>query len=329
MTGLSVIEPAMAPDLPTGSVEDINDVRLIALPEAGHFATMADQPFGFRHSLHLNPIFNLEEIIALAGRLPDHVAFKAWQNGRVEVGDGWATPEGAWRPFDETLRDIAKSDSVVVLKHVEQDVLFGPVLRQLLQEIFSSAPAAFQDDVVIGECLIFVNSPGRRTPYHFDLEPSILLQVEGQKTAHAYASGNRTIVSLGELEDYCGVGNLSAGVYKPECAQHEHIFALGPGDGVYFPSTGPHWVVNDDTVSISVNVNFDMRSLHHGVNYLHGFNSRMRRLGLHPADPGTHPRLDALKVAVWSRIQRIKGALRSRVKGPSPLDGYPVWQPQR
>ncbi|MDE1917948.1 MAG: hypothetical protein KGJ57_18890 [Sphingomonadales bacterium] len=303
--------------------------RLIAPSDAPQFAALGRQPFAFRHALHSNPLFTLEAIRALAGRLPDHTEFKAWQNGRIKVEDGWATREDAWLPFDETLANIAETNSVVVLKHVEQDEVFGPVLQQLLGEVFAGAPEAFREDVVLGECLVFVNSPGRLSPYHFDLEPSFLLQISGEKTVHALPGGDRTIVCQREMENYCGGGDFSAGIYKPELQQMEKVMTLNSGDGAYFPSTGPHWVQNGDTVSISVNVNFDIRSMHHRLRHVHGFNHRMRRWGLAPAEPGTTPMMDDLKARIWANAMRIKRLIRNRMNGPRPSDHYPVWSPPR
>lgn len=293
------------------------------------FDNVNRRPFGYRHCLHALPQFNLDEIMGLARRLPDYPGFKAWQNGSAGASGTWDTRPGDWLPLEETLRNIAETDSVVVLKHAEQDPVFGPVLQELLQETFALAPQAFRDDVVLGECLIFVNSPNRKTVYHFDLEPSFLLQVAGEKTVHAWQRDDRTIVPVAELEDYCGAGNLNAGVFKPERLGDAQRFHLKPGMAVHFPSTGPHLVESGAGVAISVNVNFDMRSLHHRMRYAYAVNQRLRRLGITPTDPGQRPWVDSMKAGLWLAARGSKRLVRTLAGHRNAGDDYPVWTPQR
>lgn len=293
------------------------------------FADVNRRPFGYRHSLHALSLFNLDEIMGLAQRLPDYPGFKAWQNGSVGASGTWDTRPGKWLPLDETLRNIAETDSVVVLKHAEQDPVFGPVLQELLAETFALAPAEFRDDVVLGECLIFVNSPNRKTVYHFDLEPSFLLQIAGEKTVHAWERDDRSLVPVTELEDYCGAGNLNAGVFKPERLGDAHRFHLKPGEAVHFPSTGPHLVESGAGVAISVNVNFDMRSMHHRLRYAYAINHHLRRLGLRPTDPGMRPWVDGLKAGLWQTARGAKRLARAMAGRSRPEADFPVWVPGR
>ncbi len=302
---------------------------LIEPDDADRFDLVNERPFQFRHALHRFPHFTLDQLIELSRRLPDGSAFKSWQNGPVGLGDGWETRPGERLSFESTVEGIAENNSLVVLKHVEQDPVFGAVLQDLLQEIFAHSPSSFRDDVVIGECLIFLNSPYRTTPYHFDLEPSFLLQVAGEKTVNAWPNGDRTLVTESELEDYCGIGNLSAGRYKPERQGEAFVARLLPGDGIHFPSTGPHWVENGSQVAISVNVNFDMRSLHRKRKYTYAVNARMRKLGLSPRDPGVSPLGDAIKANAWKAAMDMRLALRRFQGTLDNGEGYPVWRPNR
>jgi hypothetical protein len=293
------------------------------------FSDVNRQPFGFRHSLHRGLKLDLAAVQALAGRLPDTQDFKVWQNGDVALDSSWETAPDARRSFDDTLANIATSNSVVVLKHVEQDPVFGTALRELLQEIFDCSSSTFRNDVVIGECLVFVNSPRRATVYHFDLEPSFLLQVEGKKTAYAWPCNDPTLLTHEEIEDHCGTGNASAGRYKPERAGEARVFDLAPGDAVHFPSCGPHWVQNGDEVSISINVNFDTRSVHHRLQYAYAVNHRLRRLGFNTNHPGQHPLLDSAKAVVWSNLRRMRRLSRQLAGRRSEGEKYPTWKPVR
>ena len=293
------------------------------------FGKVETEPFEFRHQLHLRPEFTLDQLIELGRRLPDGPAFKGWQNGTIRVEDGWDARPVERLSFEKTIEGIAENNSLLVMKHVEQDPVFGPMLQDLLQEIFVYSPAKLRDEVTIGECLIFINSPKRKTPYHFDLESNFLLQIAGEKTVHAWANGDNSLVTIEELEDYCGVGNLSAAIYKPERQVDAFTTRLLPGDGTHFPSTGPHWVENGDEVSISINVNYDMRSLHHRMKYAFAINSRMRKLGLKPRDPGVSKFSDDLKSAAWVVARNAKLAARRTFGIRRDGEGYPVWRPVR
>jgi hypothetical protein len=318
-----------ADELPGTAAGNLSSRRLIQSGQCDRFRDTNIRPFNFHHALQLQPIFNVAEIMALADRLPDNDGFKAWQNGDVELDSGWGTKPCDRLSLEETLGDIANSNSIVLFKHVEQDPVFGPVLRQLLQEMFDLAPARFQEDVVIGEILIFVNSPHRVTPYHFDLEPSFLMQVAGEKTVHAWPSGDLTLVPHSELEDYCGAGILDAGRYKAERQADAMHFRIAPGDGVHFPGCGPHWVQNGDDVSISINVNFELRSLHHTMQNAYAFNHRLRKFGFSPGHPGRNPWLDGIKAELWSKVRTMRRMSRRVRRQPDPVDSYPTWQPRR
>ena len=64
----------------------------------------------------------------------------------------------------------ATNDSIVILKHAEQDPVVGPVLRAFLDRVVDCAGMRMRDDVLVGEALIFISSPNRTTPYHIDLQ---------------------------------------------------------------------------------------------------------------------------------------------------------------
>ncbi|WP_052223028.1 hypothetical protein [Novosphingobium malaysiense] len=302
---------------------------LIEPEDSGNFAHVNSQPFTFRHRLHVQSLFTLEDVIAMSRRLPDGDAFKCWQNGKVGIADGWDTRPEERLSLEETLEGLMENDGLVLFKHVEQDKVFGPVLQDILQEMFDYAPRAFRDEVIVGEALVFLNSPGRLTPYHFDLESSFLLQVQGEKTAFAWPYGDSTLVTDGELEEYCGAGNFNAAVYKPERQNEAQVFKLGPGDGIHFPSVGPHCVQNGDSLSISVNINYEVRSLHRNLQNSHRFNRRLQRLGLPATKPGRYPVLDGMKATAWDAVLAARRSVQAVTGRKDAVASYPVWHPQR
>jgi hypothetical protein len=284
--------------------------------------------FMFDHGLAHHPLFELPALAGLAQRIPRYKDFVYWQNGRVKVSDKWDANPAPRLSVEETINGIAHNDSLVILKHAEQDPIYGPVLQEILQRIYSFTSPAAQADIILGESLIFLNSPGRKTPYHFDLESNFLLQVKGVKLVHIFDCADRTITPHREIENHCG-GDHGA-VYKPERESAAHFHHLTAGHGLHFPSLGPHWVQNGDEVSVSININFDLKSIHRRMKRVYRVNRAMRRLGLEPVAPGTSPIRDIMKekmaVGVGAVLETLRRARRTRED--SEFESYPVWRPK-
>ncbi|WP_296676781.1 hypothetical protein [Novosphingobium sp.] len=302
--------------------------ELVDARDRDRFANVNLSPFGFRHRLALELPLTVTDLIALSERLPDGDAFKGWQNGITGISDGWNQRPAERLTLADTLAGIETNNSLVVLKHIEQDDIIGPVLRDLLQDMFDCSSRRFREDVIMGECLVFLNSPGRMTAYHFDLEASFLLQLAGSKTVYAWPCGDRAIVPESEIAAYCGAGNLSAAVYKPDLRHLAQTYYLEPGDGVHFPSLGPHCVQNGDSVSISINVNYDVRSLHGSLRHVYAFNQRAAKLGVKAGQPGTRPLADKAKAKAWIAALGAKSAARRILGRRRSGEGYPIWEPR-
>jgi hypothetical protein len=296
------------------------------LPDNGDFGEKFNRvDFMFDHGLAHHPMFTVPALAALAERIPKYNDFVYWQNGRVQVNDKWEANPATRLPLDETINGIAHNDSLVILKHAEQDALYGPVLREILQRIYSFTPRAAQADIVLGESLIFLNSPGRKTAYHMDLESNFLLQIAGEKFVHVFDCSDRSLTPHEELESHCG-GNHNGAIYKPERQKDAHYHHLTPGHGVHFPSMGPHWVQNGEDVSISININFDLVSIHRRKKSIYRFNRVMRRLGLKPTAPGASPVRDALKEKISAGVSAALDSLHA-FKGRTGSASYPQWRP--
>jgi hypothetical protein len=204
------------------------------------------------------------------------------------------------------------------------------VLQEILQRIFSFTSPAAQEDIVLGESLIFLNSPRRLTAYHLDLESNFLLQVAGTKLVHVHDCADRSVTPHEELENFCG-GDHNGAIFKPEREREAHFYELTPGHGVHFPSTAPHWVENGDDVSISININFDLVSIHRRMKRVYSVNRVIRRLGMRPTPPGASPLRDALKERASPGVDWALNLMHGKNRGPVAAvpPTYPVWRPFR
>jgi hypothetical protein len=277
--------------------------------------------FMFAHGLSGNPVFEPASLLALAKRMPDHTD-TYWSNGDVGVSDGWKKGTAGRRSLEETIAGIATNDSIVILKHTEQDPVVGPVLRAFLGKVVEFAGPRMRDDVLVGEALIFISSPNRTTPFHIDGETNFIVQVAGDKTVCVFDHTDRRLVTEAEIEGYHN-GNHSSAVYRPDLQKEATVYDLRAGTGIHVPPTAPHWVKNGDNVSVTLSITYELRSLERqGIVYR--MNSRLRRLGLNPFPPGRSSRRDGVKAVLGGAYE----AIRAVAHPPRPGHRYPKWTPQ-
>jgi hypothetical protein len=276
--------------------------------------------FSFPHGLSSNPLFDLDNLIELSKRMPDH-RDTYWSNGKVAVGNGWEAGTGVRTSLQDTLAHIADNDSIVILKHTEQDPVYAPVLQDFLGRVVSLCGEQMRSDVIVGETLILISSPNRLTPYHMDGETNFLVQVRGDKRFYVFDHEDRTLVTHEERERYF-CGDISSVAYRNEKQKDAITYDLKAGYGVHVPVAAPHWVQNWDNVSVAISVNYELHSVERTAK-IHRINHKLRRLGLNPTAPGQSPLRDQLKLAAagaLSGIRSIYGSSRAS-------RAYNVWTP--
>ncbi|MCI0600524.1 MAG: hypothetical protein L0Y60_13555, partial [Beijerinckiaceae bacterium] len=151
----------------------------------GQFARDVNrQQFLFSHALKDHELFNLSNLIDLAERPFHHESY--WSNGSVFVSDPWGINRARRLTLAETIATISDNNSIVILKHVEQDPFYGPVLQDVLGQIVALCGEQFRREAAVGEVLILISSPKRITSYHMDAECNFLIQAVGDKTIWVY-----------------------------------------------------------------------------------------------------------------------------------------------
>lgn len=273
--------------------------------------------FMFPHKLAGDPMWDLESLLALSRRMPDH-RDTYWSNGAVAVESGWESGQKDRLSLDETLANIEHNNSLVILKHTEQDPEYGPVLQQVLGRIVELAGEQMRCDVTVGEVLILVSSPNRVTPYHMDGETNFLLQVRGDKLFYVFDHNDRSLVTDLELERFYSVSQALAN-YRPKHQAEATEYDLRAGYGVHVPVNAPHWVQNANNVSVALSVTYELRSIDR-LTDLHRVNRRLRSIGLRPSPPGTAPWADQIKLAAYRAARSLRGF-------PAVTRRYPIWTP--
>lgn len=260
---------------------------------ASFAAAYPDASAPVQHRLHDHPLFRLEALAALAGRLPEsHVEHNLGNLAVDQTPD--AIRRAAMSPA-EIVRTIADNGCWMVLKKVDADPAYAALIDACLAEIAPVVKPA-TGDYRRREAFIFLSAPNSVTPFHMDPEHNILLQIAGTKTMRVYPAGDLSIVPQAVHEAFHRGGSHRNMRHHPSFDAKARDFTMGPGEAVYVPVKAPHWVQNGAEPSISFSITW-RSTMSDGEARLHRVNQRMRGLGIEPGVPGASPGLDAAKVA--------------------------------
>lgn len=252
--------------------------------------------FMFEHGLAGNPLFDLPSLIALSHRLPVGPDFAYWSNGAIAIDDRWEAGSKAGPSLQETLENIGHNNSLVILKHVEQDSVFAPLMNDFLARVVDLTGPRMRDDMIVGEVLILVSSPDRLTAYHIDAEVNYLIQITGDKIAHVFPPNDPAIVTDVELERF-HAGDFNGAAYRVGNQASATRYDLKAGRAIHIPTHAPHWVQNGAGISVALSVNYELRSVRRQAKIL-GVNRWLRRLGLTPRRPGIFAWRDRFKLSL-------------------------------
>ena len=290
----------------------------ITVPEAGQFSTHRVQ--AIRHDFDRHPMLQLPQLAELAKVLSTSgqcrfIAKGVTQDAAFEHKG--ADPAG--RAIEEVFRRIEEPGSWIALYNVETH----PPYRQLLEEITATVrPLVDRDEPGMFNVggFIFISAPPSVTPFHIDRENNFWLQIRGRKVMSVWDPTDTVAVSDVDREVFIVNASLDNVRLKEGDRARCHEFDVGPGDGVYFPSTSPHmtrcetdWVRSGDGVSISIGVVF-YTDVTRKMARLHVLNHLLRRFGLTPSAPGLRPSLDTVKAPLADLLVWLKKTLRGYVR---------------
>lgn len=263
--------------------------------------------FEFSHTMHLSESFSFEAVLELARRVTAHANLYYIEVNDTTPGRGWAT--GALqKSLCEYLEDIADEHTLVMLKRVHEDPEYKPILEQCVSDLSDLTGIDIRQHYRDPLMTILVTSPHRVTPYHIDAEANLLLQMHGSKSVYIFDGHDREVMPSVELERYW-TGDIKAPTYKEGLQDRATRYELAPGVGVTNPVAFPHWVKNGPEVSISASINFKRVT----DDWADAFriNSRLRKLGLRPTDPGKTPMIDHAKGTIYRTFRGAKRRIDS------------------
>jgi hypothetical protein len=168
---------------------------------------------------------------------------------------------------------------------------------------------------------IFISAPPSVTPFHIDRENNFWLQIRGRKVLTLWDHEDRLAVPQLGVEEFIVEHNLRHVRLDEAVAARGTRYDVGPGDGVYFPSTTPHmtrsdrdWCTPGDGIAISIGVVFYTATTRRHAR-IHTCNAALRRVGLRPRHPGHSP-LDGFKATLGGAVVTAKKHLRGFVPPP-------------
>ena len=264
-------------------------------------AAYPEKPHKLEHDLVSNPLLELDALAMLGEALPDESV--EFNRGDVPIGvDG--KPEGNGLTIGETIRDIDSSNSWAVLKNVEQKAPYAALLSELVDE-FRPVIEKRTGEIMKPQAFIFISSPNAVTPYHFDPEHNILLQLRGKKSLTVFPAGKRDFASDEAHEAY-HTGGARELQWDENLAQGGKTFTLFRGEAVYVPVMAPHFVKNGDRMSISLSITWRSEWSFAEAD-ARAFNAMLRRIGFKPDAPKRWPASNSMKANAMRLARRIPG----------------------
>lgn len=261
-------------------------------------AAYPERPIKLRHGIDHHPLLELGAIASLAEALPPESV--EYNRGDVPIGVS-EKPGSTGLAIGETIRAIARSNSWAVLKNIEQHPPYATLLHGLIAELRDEIRRA-TGTIHHPQGYIFISSPNAVTPYHFDPEHNILLQLTGTKVMTVFPAGDARFAPDTTHESYHTGGGREL-AWDEQFLAHGTQIALEAGEAVHVPVMAPHFVRNGPQPSLSLSITW-RSDWSYAEADARAFNGFARRFGMRPAAPRRWPAANRSKALGWRIIRR-------------------------
>jgi Cupin-like domain len=268
----------------TTKLNELLPDRIVAADSSQFRELFNRASFQFSHNLAGHPLFEIPRLVELT-----NLILSQGNPHQITCVSSYSAAQQKWSavPYQEKIAEsiahIDSSGSFVMITGVQIDSDYKALLEHIILELEELTGVALRQEITWLDAYIFISSPHNVTPYHIDHEPNFLLQIQGEKTMNLFDPSDRSVLTEMELENYY-IGDREYTYYKPDKQDIANVYHLVPGQGVHHPSTAPHWVKNGSQVSVSLSINFCMRSLDQRAR-VYQVNHYLRKLGLTPTPP--------------------------------------------
>ena len=204
----------------------------------------------------------------------------------------------------DTIRMIDQSESWAVLKNIEQVPEYEALLLSLLAEIRPILERK-TGQMLKPQGFVFVSSPDAVTPYHFDPEHNILLQLRGEKWMTTFPAGNARFAA-DEIHEGYHLGGHRNLVWQDDFEADGTRHHLTPGKAIFVPVMAPHHVRNGPEPSVSLSITWRSDWSFEEAD-ARAFNGWLRKRGITPRAPGRFPARNRAKALAWRVLRRFSG----------------------
>lgn len=262
-----------------------------------------NEPVKLAHRLVGHRLLTLDALADLAQALPsDSIEYNP---GNLPIG---IAPEEVPTPqlgVIDTIRRIGDAGSWVALKRIEQVSEYAELLRETLGEL-AEIVVPRTGPMLQLEGFVFITSPGGVTPFHFDPEHNILLQIRGSKVMTMFPVEDEELLSAQAHEAF-HLGQHHRNLpWRDAFAAKGAAWELTAGEALHVPVKRPHWVQNGPEASISLSVTWRSEWSYAEAD-ARAFNSVLRKAGLNPKSPGLYPDQNRAKALAYRAIRRVRG----------------------
>lgn len=261
-----------------------------------------EQPHKLMHRLADHPLMTLDALATMAEALP--AASVEYNLSNLPVGLNGAKAAGNGLGIGETIRGIAQTGSWAALKNIEQVPAYRDLLMGLLEELRPTIESK-TGAMLKPQGFVFVTSPDGMTPYHFDPEHNILLQLMGSKTMVQFPAGNAFYAPDETHETYHTGGGREL-YWRDELAAGGREFPLDPGEALFVPVMAPHYVRNGPAPSISLSITWRSEWSFAEAD-ARAFNRLLRKAGISPRAPGRWPARNRARALGWRLFAKATG----------------------
>jgi len=265
-------------------------------------ACYPEKPHKLVHRLGQHPLMQLDALATLAETLPDQSV--EYNRAALPLGLNGAKAPANGIGIGETIRNIASTGSWAALKNIEQCPAYADLLMELLEELRPTIEAR-TGAMLKPQGFVFVTSPDGVTPYHFDPEHNILLQIMGSKQMTMFPGGDPRFAPDETHESYHTGGPRDL-FWRDDMRSHGKVWSLSPSEALYVPVMSPHFVQNGPAPSVSLSITWRSEWSFAEAD-ARAFNSVLRNLGIKPRAPGRWPATNRAKAFAWRLVRRIRG----------------------
>ena len=275
------------------------------------------------HNFYEHPLLQLDQLEALAHRLLPSKQCRFITPGAKQSSKfihHAESPDG--RGLSDVFANISEPGSWVALYNAETDPQYADLVNEAISSVEHLVDRE-QPGIFSPQAFIFISAPPSVTPFHIDRENNFWLQIHGRKVMNVWDSHDRGIIPAHTVESFIIDGSLHDVTLKDEFMDARYEWDLGPGEGVYFPSTSPHstrtentWVTPENGVTVSIGIVFYTKATRRHA-YIHSVNRLLRRFNVSPRFPGESP-FDGLKLS----LGRLLVGLKRWLRGYKPPTGF-------